>query len=414
MYNNKRSVMGKWKRTLIAAALTASMILALPVWNVGRAEAAPDVSAKSCSLTVQHSNEARENAEKLNITVDLYRVAHIDTSFTGYDGYKLELEGAYEALGTDFSNAQKSMGGNDVSGNNAGANAAYRDLAQKAAEIALGQNGSAAQGKVDSLQMEITNDGGVKSATFGSPDAGIDAGMYLVVAHGTELQTPNDYVAYVGEGASRKLVTIADNKQYVYRYFPELIALPMRANDEGGVPENSFNTADRTDWLQDVTVFLKNEEVQRYASLEIVKKLDKAPLSDDSCVFEITAELEGETVYHSFKSVDFKKSETEKTILVTGHLIPVGAKITVTEVFSGASYTIDSADNKTQTIPNALPDAIVPETNKPIINNRLEFNNERQFSGAGSSSITNNFKFSTENDWEWTTDRPNDEIRPNT
>lgn len=401
--------MGKWKRTLIAAALTASMILALPVWNVGRAEAAPDVSAKSCSLTVQHSNE---NAKELDITVDLYKVASIDSDFTGYDAYKLKLGDTYAALETDFSNAQKGAGGNDVSGNNAGANAAYRDLAQKAAKIALGQNGSGAQGKAGSVTMEITGDGGVKSATFDS----LNAGMYLVVARGTNLTAPPDYVDYISDGTSQKLVTIAENEQYVYRYFPELIALPMRANDEGGVPENGFNTADRTEWLQNVTVFLKNEEVQRYASLEIVKNLDKTPLSDDSCVFEITAELEGEIVYHSFKSVDFKKGETEKTILVTGHLIPVGAKITVTEVFSGASYTIDPEDTKIETIPEAAPDTIDPETNKVVIHNSVEFNNERQFSGAGSSAITNNFE-KTEDSWEWTTDRPNDEIhheQPNT
>lgn len=389
--------MGKWKRTLIAAALTASVILALPVWNVGRAEAAPDVSAGSCGLTVQHSNE---NAKELDITVDLYKVASIDPDFTGYDAYKLKLGDAYAALETDFSNAQ-------VSGNNVGGNAPYIALAQKAAEIALGQKGNTAQSTAGSVEMKITGDGGIKSATF----SGLDAGMYLIVAHGTNLMNPNDYVDYISDGTSEKLATMAENEQYVYRYSPELIALPMRPGENGGAPNGSFNTAEGTGWLNDVTVFLKNEEVQRYASLEIVKNLDKAPLSDGSCVFEIKAELEGEEVYHSFKSVDFKKGETSKTIKVEGHLIPVGSKITVTEKFSGFSYTID-ADAWTKD--EAEPDTKDPVTGENIINNRVVFTNKREFSGAGSSAITNNFKFSAENGWEWTTDRPNDEIRPNT
>lgn len=402
MSDKKRSAMKKWKRTLIATALTASMILALPVWNVGRAQAAPNTANGSCKLTVQHADS---DANKLNVVIDLYKVASVDTSFTGYDAYKLNLETAYKTADVEDKDGNVIKGTETIfkeaqnPGEGQSSNALYQEMAQKVAEIALGQKeGSTAQ--ATSLHATFGGDG-KKSATFEN----LDPGMYLIVAHGEELTDIKDYVTKVKDDKeNEKLATIAYNNQYVYTYSPELISLPMRATENGGVPEGSFGTAERTEWLNEVTVNIKTEEALRHASLEIIKNLDKAPLTDDSCVFEITAEWNG-AVYHSFKSVSFGENDgTSKTIKLEG-LIPVGAEVTVTEVFSGASYTISETTARTQTINGAQADTVDEETGVITINNRVTFTNTRTDSGAGSGAITNNFKYSDTDGWGGSNDR---------
>lgn len=387
MGDKKRSVMKKWKRTLIAAALTASMILALPVWNVGSAQAAgtdPLDLTRQRSLTVQH---LVENAEGLKVTVDLYKVASVDESFTGYDGYKLNLGGAYAGLEDDFENAQNP--GKDES-----ANTLYKNLAQKVAKIALGQNGNDPQ----TTPLHATFQPGSEKAEASFEK--LEAGMYLVVARDANLTDISKYVTKVGpepeEGKedTRDIVTIAYNNQYVYRYTPELIALPMREKVGGGVPQDSFNTADRTAWVYNARVNLKAETVLRHASLEIIKNLDKAPLTTDSCIFEITAKLNGETLLHTYKSVSFGPTDGLHKKITLSNLIPVGSTVTVNEVESGASYTIRTGESSTKTIGVAQADTVNADNVVTAIGNTVTFNNDRRDSGSGSGAITNNYKYS--------------------
>ena len=93
MYDKKRSGIGKWKRTLTAFAVTASVILALPAWSVGRAEASPElVRPESCSLTIKRASDSTAQAD---IVVDLYKVANAE-DLPGYDAYTLSLNAPYD------------------------------------------------------------------------------------------------------------------------------------------------------------------------------------------------------------------------------------------------------------------------------------------------------------------------------
>lgn len=388
MGDKKRSVMKKWKRTLIAAALTASMILALPVWNVGRAQAAgtdPLDLKRDRNLTVQH---LVENAEGLNVTVDLYKVASVDELFTGYDGYKLKLDPLFntEVIKGIYESAKDP-------GEGESAQELYSDMAQEVAKIALGSKGDEAR---KNLYQATFKPGDPKSkASFEK----LEAGMYLVVARGADfdVKETNKYVSKVGsepkegEVDTRDIATIAYNNQYVYRYTPELIALPMRAN---ALTDGSFNTADRTEWRYDVTVNLKAETVLRHASLEIIKNLDKAPLTTDSCIFEITAELNKETLLHTYKSVSFGPTDGLHKKITLSNLIPVGSTVTVTEVESGASYTIRTGESSEKTIEVAQADTVNADNVVTAIGNTVTFNNDRRDSGSGSGAITNNYKYS--------------------
>ena len=83
----------------------------------------------------------------------------------------------------------------------------------------------------------------------------------------------------------------------------------------------------------------------RFGQLRIVKGID-AYLDewDASFVFEVKAVRgegeDAETVYSNVVSLDFSGGDLEKS--VTLDRIPAGSTVTVTEVYSGASYTADA------------------------------------------------------------------------
>lgn len=403
MYNNKRSVMGKWKRTLIAAALTASMILALPVWNVGSAEATeadePDNTPTTDTPTAGNREFERLNWDETptltitrdnnsvgNLEVDLYLVATAKP-VSGYDTYTLELQPLY--------NEKAPKGEKSISDlldeaketeYESGVNASYRQLAQKVAAKAL----ELKYKPIDTIKLP------------GEPTKELQAGMYLVVPHGAGMK-PEQYIRkmkanvadedapdYFKESGDQ-YVTIASSEGYIYSYLPELISIPSK-EDNGG----AFNTAQRGNWLYDVTATLKSQKEVQTASLEIVKKLDLAPLTTDSCVFEITAVFDNRTVLHTYKSINFGPEDKTQKKITLENLIPVGSTVTVKEEKAGASYEIkqgESSDRKFVAEQNTeSKDVVVTAENGLTFS--VTFNNTRTGSGGGSGAITNNYKYS--------------------
>ena len=223
MYNNKRSVMGKWKRTLIAAALTASVILALPVWNVGRAEAtetdetgnAPtdtpdagnaqtdgklDLSGKTkATLNIKRAGEKEHQGD---IEVALYKVATA-VPVPGYDAYTLSVKDTpYSSLSDDLKKAL-----DQEEQETKGENALYRDLAQKAARIALGV-AKTEDGKLTASPLETAKEPVPISKDAVGQFTNLDPGMYLVIAYGKDL-TP--------DGSVKKFVSLEKNTSFLVR-----------------------------------------------------------------------------------------------------------------------------------------------------------------------------------------------------
>ena len=383
MYDNKRSVTKKLKYGLIAAALTVSLAAALPVWTVGQAQAAPDLTAGGCSLTIERASETKQG----DVVVDLYKVASAEP-LTGYDTYQLTLEGEYAGFEDELNTAMDPKRTVE-----AGANTLYRELAQKIArQVLLSSSENTEEGETASVPtMSVDLSGNSKIS-------GLDPGMYLVIAHGKGL-TPAQYTTNVteeGTGA-QKLATVAYSDEYVYTYLPELVALPMRGVDENGIApdDGSFRTDDDGEWANDVTITLKSEESLALAGL-LISKTFQVPegtvVSDrEGCVYQIEAALGGETVYSNVVALKYDGRATGSVRLEK--IVPVGAQITVTEVYDGAGFQAEGDVVKT------IGSAAADEGN--AINNNVFFVNTANGNGTGGDIVTNSFTDEGDSGWYW-------------
>ena len=397
MEDRKQSVTVKWKRILMASALTASVVLALPVWTFGQAEAAPTEKLdleKPCSLKIERSPE---HAKQGKVQVDLYKVAEAEKT-VGYDAYRLTIpknSPYYDLLAGDLKKYQDE---NSKASSSDGANADYRALAQKAANVVFSRT------EKDGTEEEIwtKNPAVSKTATLdlsGGLNAleGLGSGMYLVVAHGADLSAEQYTTTRKNEAGVDQIVTMAysDDSGYVYTYLPELIALPSR----GAARTGSFNTADTDPWSYTVTATLKSEEESRYASLQIGKTFmvpgDAVIIGGNSCVFQVEAVQDGVTVYSGVAEIPYAGRATGSVKI--SNAIPVGAEIRVTEVYSGASFTVSGDSQKT--IPSAEPDE------EGVIKNRVFFTNTGDGVSTGGDIVTNTFTHG-EDGWTWNDPRP--------
>lgn len=418
MSDKKRSAKRKWKNALLAAALTASVILALPAWSVGRAEATTagtQTGTTSKTYVEQNSTltikRAGTNPEKQGtITVDLYKVADAK-QVPGYDAYKLEMADKEKNFyGSEIisalENAQKATNNEkndmtDEEGNTLYSyNEAYRALAQQAARkiFASGVSGEAVDGdNIAGSTMKVEQSITIKTTETPS-FTGLAPGMYLVIAHGENLKASQ----YIGE-KNGQFVTMAYNNGYAYSYLPELISLPMRGTD-GNAPQGIFTTAQNAgDWQYAVTAELKAEETVQMHSLTITKEFTGVPAGvtlpgNDGCIFRIDAVLNGQAVYSKVVTINYGGTHS----ITLTDVIPEGAEVTVEEVYDGASFDIAADDTNRKT---TAQNGGITLGDDDIY--RVSFENTYNGTGNGGSIVENRF---TRNDNGYTHEAVHDGI----
>jgi len=346
----------KWTRTLTALA-AAGLLLVLPL--TGSAAGIVDLT-KPCSLTVYSAGtenaELTEDLEEADVVVDLYRVAAAVEN-KGYDGYTYQMLSPFLELKVEKDITQDG----------------WKALAKSAANIALQQESQV-------VPVVEGADAGVRITTDQDGRA-LTPGLYLAVARGAEVE---DYVVTIEEeGGSSYLATVAYSDTYQYTFAPQLVSLPGKDADQNG----AASSANPTEWLYDFGVYLKPEQDLRSGSLEIVKELLTYETSDTAIfVFDVKAEREGRTVYSNVVSLSFTEPG-QKHVLIDN--LPVGAEVTVTEVYSGSSYRLVTPAVGTATITAAEIASVT------FVNDY----DERQNGGHG---ITNHFAYDADNGWEWT------------
>lgn len=406
MNDNKRSAKRKWKNALIAAALTASMILALPGWSVGSAKA--EVPGPSKELVLQNDGKiansnltitrAGENPGKQGtITVDLYKVADA-VKDQKYDGYTLAVPtgNTFDSVTNLVSSANGMRDANLTDEKRKTYYNTYMGLAEEVAKEVLAVSNSSSVSGNSISGNDVAGKGmlvasgdiaGSASTTFNNRE--LEAGLYLVIAHGKGL-TPAKYIGT----ENGKLVTFAYSNGYVYKYQPMLIALPMRGTDV----TNVFSTAQNAgDWQYAVSAELKAEFDIEKVPLQITKNfnnVNEAVTGKNGCVFQIEAEFDEQKVYSDVVAIEFDGSE-QKTF-TTAAKIPVGSTVTVTEVYDGAAF---DGETNSKTTPNGVT---YNETNKKY---EVSFNNEYNGISTGGDIVTNSF---TKNDqgYGWNNPRP--------
>lgn len=367
---------GSW-RNLLALALALGMVLTLP--HLSGAARAVDLDQK-CTLTVQPGNpELAEDLAKADIVIDVYKVADA-AAVPGIDTYSYTLTSDFQSLTI----------GEEMDTDT------WRALAQEAAKLVFAEGSTI-------LPLIVDQPVNVKfpDVTAGS---GLDAGLYLIIARGRALGA--DYVTSVDgaaaspdvsggsavvpgdTGSGKLLATKAESNLYVYTFLPELVSLPTKEADENGVIKTSD---DYGDWIYDAVVMLKPTWEPRTGSIEIVKGLEGFVIGQPATfVFQVDARDEkGDLVYSEVVSMNFSEAG-EQSVQVDG--IPVGAEITVTEVYSGRSYKLVSEEKQSTRIEVATDIPQVHFVNEPT-------------DGGGGGAVTNEFEVVEDEEgnpkWEW-------------
>ena len=333
---------------LLSFVLAVGLIVAAPGLS-GEAKAVN--LGEECSLTISPGSSEFTDLSEANVVVDLYKVADAE-EVSGYDTYTYTFGESYNEL-QDIYNEK----------DNNPDNAAWKQMAQAAAQVVLG----------DGSSVEPTT----KGASVNVEVEGLTAGLYLLIARGSDV---TDYKTTVTtDEGTQTIATIANSPTHVYTFAPELISLPGK---EGNT------TAGNGEWIYKMPVTLKPEQSPRYGSLEIIKNLDTYKEGDPAVfVFQVEGMLDGKNVYSNVATLQFTEPGQKKALI---DKIPVGATVTVTEVYSGASYTIESAD--------------VPGENETISAEEVlsaTFTNDYHTTTHGGGGVNNHFTYDTQTGWQW-------------
>lgn len=335
----------KWKHRLIVWILTVALMLTLPVAAMAdeppmeSPDPAPSETStaldltKTVDLTIAPGPPSMTGSEHptrlpaANVVYDVYKVAAVEKE-TGMESYHFLLETAFEGIlpsGMDIS-TYTSLKAMD--------NAKWHEIAMAAAAKIFGGSFTGSP---------------VVSASPAATTLTLNAGLYLVIARSSNLTDEADYVKWDEDTDPKTLIgTIARSAEYEYTYAPELIALPA-AREE--IPAVFPGDADPdyitgNDWYYTVSAMLKPQEEIRYGDLKVVKDLivynTNAGTTDPvSFVFRVEWEKindigqdegSGDAILMlTFTGTDVKSS------LIEG-VIPVGAKVKVEEIYTGAGY----------------------------------------------------------------------------
>jgi len=316
------------------------------------AAGAVDLS-QPCAVTVQAGGpDFAEDLAQADVVIDLYEIAGAYET-EGYDALSWQFIAPYDEL---------------TIGDTMDADA-WRSLAQSAAQIALTDGVPVVTGAPAGTRVEAMNDG--------TP---LPPGLYLVIARGAQVE---DYIVRgTDEDGSETLSTTAWSPEYVYSYLPELISLPSR--EDVVLSEDGDEESQPGDWIYDVTAALKPSRDPRNGFIRIDKTLLRYDSSETPMfVFDVEAELDGEVVFSDVLPMTFLSAGTKSITLE----MPVGAVVTVTEQYSGASYRLVTEAEQTVTV-----------TAEEIA--AVSFTNDYTPSSSVGHGISNHFTYDGET-WQW-------------
>ena len=324
----------KYKRLLVLL-LIAAMALTLPVFSASAAEPLDLTKPVKVTFTGGPSDYV-EDINSAGITIDLYKIATaVKETDVGQDShgdmYVFSVDSAYSSLGIPTSYAEMNT-------------ADWSSLAQSTAKAVLLRGGK----PIETAPLGAITD-----------TSALTAGLYLVVPHGTKLTTPDKYVVMDGNS----LTTIVNSDVYVYSYYPELLAVPSTLSSMGidkgtSVDRDAFEdpagnqhegASTAGEWQYSISALLKPTREYRFGDLVINKTLESWESSGPATfVFSVVAESNDKEVYNNVVSLTFN-SAGSKSYTITGE-IPVGAQVTVEEIYSGAGYELTSRKIQDTTI----------------------------------------------------------------
>ena len=328
------------KRLKQGSTFLLAVALTFPLLTLPGAKAASAINTgQKCSIEFDISGNSSELLSA-SIPVNLYKVASVDES------------GNYTGIGA-FSKLDLSS----VSADNLDAAAAtWVERAAEAKKLL----------KDDTEPTTTTLTQGRGTAT------GLDTGLYLV-------DTP-------------KVIT----PNYTYTFTPYLVSLPTNNYYSGNGASD--------DWIYDLTkehnsaVGLKTEQHVRYGNLVINKELvdHNTTFGDEATfVFQIDIKKPDGKKETRIEELTFNVAGSDS---VTIEKIPAGSHVTVTEVYSGASYELASAKSQETDI-IANPEKETEVEFKPA---EVSFINKHDGRTNGGYGVKNNFKLDENGQYQYT------------
>ena len=402
-----RTAGGRWRP---AAFILAAVFMVFSLSLFGEKVFASSIDLdRDCSLTISAGSMMLEELPDANVEIDLYRVADA-IPVQGFDTYDWQVNEPFASRGITI----------DKNIDNAG----WRELANKAANIVLGE---APEGKTEwdpsSSIAQITKKTEEQPegiAILGAKDQrefkGLKPGLYLILAHGSDIAeyATTDTSAAPAAGSTGSTAetaaavggtaTIAHSRHYLFKFSPELISIPARTMDS----TQPSNTADREGWYYDAAAMLKPSQSPRLGNLKIEKDLldyaqrekttdgktrlikDPATVVFDVSVYSSEEEYDpakpGENrIYHNNVSVVFD-AYGKKSVLIEN--LPAYSYAVVKEVYAGQAYTID--------------DTIRTETILANETVTIPFEDEYDDTHGGGGSVTNKFTYKAgQSKWGW-------------
>lgn len=313
--------------------LALALAFSLLVLPGTQAANAVETDRTDCSIEFRVGSDYEE-LKTTDITVKLYRVASISES------------GRYTAL-DDFKNLDVSALDPEDSGSSA-------DTWAKRAKDA---EGMVTDQTVPAQKIILQNGSGLAQ--------NLETGLYLV--------------------CTDKVIT----EHYVYTFTPYLISLP----------NNYYATSGDDTWIYSLTgeyaVGLKPEQENRYGDLIINKNLVNTNASSGenaTFVFQIDITTPDGKTETRIEEITFDKAG-QKSITISD--IPAGSTVTVTEVYSGASYKLISENGQTVVIVATDHDS----TSAP---SSVSFTNEHDGRQNGGYGVKNNFKLDENDQYQYT------------
>ena len=328
------------KRLKQGSTFLLAVALTFPLLTLPGAKAASAINTgQKCSIEFDISGNSSELLSA-SIPVNLYKVASVDES------------GNYTGIGA-FSKLDLSS----VSADNLDAAAAtWAERAAEAKKLL----------KDDTEPTTTTLTQGRGTAT------GLDTGLYLV-------ETP-------------KVITT----NYTYTFTPYLVSLPTNNYYSGNGASD--------DWIYDLTkeynsaVGLKPEQHVRYGNLVINKELvdHNATFGNNATfVFQIDITTLDNKKETRIEELTFDAAGSHS---VTIEKIPAGSHVTVTEVYSGASYELASAKSQETDI-IANPEKETEVEFRPA---EVSFINKHDGRTNGGYGVKNNFKLDENGQYQYT------------
>ena len=328
------------KRLKQGSTFLLAVALTFPLLTLPGAKAASAINTgQKCSIEFDISGNSSELLSA-SIPVKLYKVASVDES------------GNYTGIGA-FSKLDLSS----VSADNMDAAAAtWAERAAEAKKLL----------KDDTEPTTTTLTQGRGTATR------LDTGLYLV-------DTP-------------KVIT----PNYTYTFTPYLVSLPTNNYYSGNGASD--------DWIYDLTkehnsaVGLKPEQHVRYGNLVINKELvdHNATFGNNATfVFQIDITTLDKKKETRIEELTFSAAGSHS---VTIEKIPAGSHVTVTEVYSGASYELASAKSQETDI-IANPEKETEVEFKPA---EVSFINKHDGRTNGGYGVKNNFKLDENGQYQYT------------